>query len=371
MKRLTAAILAAVFFAFFTLFLLLLPSPAWGAPAPAVSAQSAVVMEADTGRVIWEKRADERMLIASTTKIMTALVVLERCDLDETVTVEPAWTGIEGSSMYLTPGQQLTVRELLYGLMLASGNDAAVALACAAAGSVEDFAELMNEKARALGCENTHFANANGLDDPAHYASARDLAAITREALKSEEFCRIVSSSSKTVGGMTYVNHNRLLRECEGVFGVKTGYTMAAGRTLVTACQREGLRLICVTLSDPDDWDDHKSLYAWAYGQYAWDDVLAGVSWAVPVIGGREQSVTVAPAQALNVLHRGEDEITVQYRLPAFVYADVRAGAEAGEAIAYIGGVERGRTALVYTGDVPQAEPEEPTLWERFRGLLE
>ena len=360
MKKFTAAILAAALF-------IMLPAPAFAAEdAPAVSAQAAIVMEADSGQVLWEKRADERMLIASTTKIMTALVVLENCDLDAEVTVDGAWTGIEGSSMYLAPGQKLTIRDLLYGLMLASGNDAAVALACITAGSVEGFAAMMNEKARALGCENTHFVNANGLDDSAHYASARDLATITREAIKYDAFRQIVSTVSHTVGANTFTNHNRLLRECEGVFGVKTGYTMAAGRTLVTACERDGLTLICVTLSDPDDWDDHKALYDWAYGLYAWDDVLSGARWSVPVIGGVADAVTVEPEGELSVLHRGEDEITIEYRLPSFVYADVHAGEEAGEAVAYTGGIERGRAKLVYAQNVARAEASEPNFWERL-----
>lgn len=365
MKKLTAAVLAAIF------FVGLAPTADGAEASPDVSARAAVVMEAESGETLWEKNADEPMLIASTTKIMTALIVLENCDLDAQVTVDAAWTGIEGSSMYLKPGQKLTVRDLLYGLMLASGNDAAVALACVTAGSVEAFARLMNEKAAVLGCENTHFANANGLDDPEHYASARDLALITREALKYDAFRQIVSTTAKTVGENTYANHNRLLRECEGVFGVKTGYTMAAGRTLVTCCKRKGLTLICVTLSDPDDWDDHKALYAWAYGLYARDDVLAGVTWTVPVIGGVADTVPVTAGEELSVFHRGRDEITVEYRLPSFVYAAVEAGHEAGEAVAYIDGEEAGRAALVYARDVARAEPAEPTFWERVRELFD
>ncbi len=360
MRVLTAAMLAAI-------LLLSFPVDAGAAdvPAPEISARAALVMEAESGQALYERNADEPMLIASTTKIMTALVVLEHCDLDATVTVDAAWTGIEGSSMYLKPGQTLTIRDLLYGLMLASGNDAAVALACTAAGSVEAFAGLMNEKAQALGCVNTHFANANGLDDPAHFSSARDLALITREALNYDAFRQIVSTTSRTIGANTFVNHNRLLRECEGVFGVKTGYTMAAGRALVTACERNGLTLLCVTLSAPDDWDDHKSLYDWAYSLYSRDDVLAGVSWSVPVIGGVAETVAVAPESGLSVFHRGDEEITIEYHLPAFVYADVRAGQRAGEAVAYVTGAEAGRAALVYMQDVAQAQPEKPTFWER------
>ncbi len=233
---------------------------------PDTSAQAYIVLETETGRALTEKNADEPMLIASTTKIMTALLVIEDGGLDETVTVEPAWTGIEGSSMYLYPGQELTVRELLTGLMLASGNDAATALACLTEGSEEAFAERMNERAEALGCGHTHFSNASGLDAEDHYSTARDLAVITAEAIRNETFCEIVSCPSATIGGNTFTNHNRLLTECPGVFGVKTGYTQAAGRTLVTCCERDGETLVCVTLSDPDDWADHTALYDWAYG---------------------------------------------------------------------------------------------------------
>ncbi len=200
---------------------------------------------------------------------MTAMVVLENMEPDELVTVDPAWTGIEGSTMYLTPGQELTAEELLYGLLLASGNDAAVALACAAAGSEAAFADIMNDKAAEIGCENTHFENASGLDGKAHHASARDLALITREALQNDLFRQIVSTKTKTVGERTFTNHNKLLTTCDGVFGVKTGYTEAAGRTLVSACRRDGVTLICVTLSDPNDWEDHRVLYDWAYDLYS------------------------------------------------------------------------------------------------------
>ena len=365
MKKLLAALLAAS-------FLSLLPVEAYGADdAPAVSAKGAVLMEAEAGETLWEQNAGEPMLIASTTKIMTALVVLERCGLDDVVTVDPAWTGVEGSSMYLKPGQTLTVRDLLYGLMLASGNDAAVALACVTAGSVEAFAELMNEKAAALSCENTHFSNANGLDAPDHYSSARDLALIAREAIKRDDFRRIVSARSATVGESTYVNHNRLLSECEGVFGVKTGYTMAAGRTLVTACEREGLTLLCVTLSDPSDWEDHEALYDWAYDRYARDDVLAGLSWSVPVIGGAAEYVTAASVEGLSIFHRDGDRIEIRCELPAFVYADVEAGDRAGQAVAYVNGREAGRAELVYIQNVPRVPSAEPTFWQRVRDFFD
>lgn len=344
---------------------------AYSEDLPEVSAEAYIVMETDTGDVLAAQKADEPMLIASTTKIMTALVVLDRCDLDMTVTVQPEWTGIEGSSMYLVPGQELTVRELLYGLMLASGNDAAVALACVTAGGVEAFAELMNEKAAALGCANTHFSNPNGLDAEDHYSSARDLALITREAIRNEEFCRIVSTASQTVGDQTYTNHNRLLTECEGVFGVKTGYTEAAGRTLVTCCERGGVTLICVTLDDPDDWDDHSALYAWAYDLYEGTEVLsADAQWTVPVIGGVCDEVTVSPEAALSVMLRDDQTAELSVRLPAFSYAQVDAGEQAGEAIIRVDGQAVRSVKLVYNDTVEREQEVKPAFFERIRAIF-
>ena len=350
---------------------------AWGVPAladdnmPDTSAEALIVTQADTGAVLAEKNADERMLIASTTKIMTALLALERCDPDEVVTVDPSWTGIEGSSMYLEPGQELTVRELLYGLMLASGNDAAVALACITAGDVESFSALMNERAAALGCENTHFSNPNGLDAPDHYSSARDLARITAAAIQNGDFCEIVSCTAKTVGENTFTNHNRLLTECDGVFGVKTGYTEAAGRSLVTCCERDGVTLLCVTLSDPDDWADHEALYDWAFGLYEDRQLLSGGErWTVPVVGGLADEVSVLPSSPLSVPLRGEETAVLTVRLPAFVYAGVEAGETAGEVSALIDGREAGSVPLVFEAAVPREVSAAPTFFDRLRAIF-
>lgn len=345
--------------------------PVRAAEAPEVSAASAVLVDYDTGRALWEKNADDPRLIASTTKILTALIVLERCDLGASVVIDPAWTGIEGSSMYLKPGQELTVRELLYGLMLASGNDAAVALACVAAGSVESFVELMNARAAELGCVNAHFDNPSGLDGTAHYASARDLARITREALRNEDFRRIVSTVTASAGGQTYTNHNRLLRECEGVFGVKTGYTEAAGRTLVTCCEREGQTLICVTLSDTDDWADHAALYDWAYAEFVRQEALSPeTSWTIPVIGGTAPAVTVTPLDALSVFCRPGETLTVRTELPGFVYASIAAGDPAGTAAAYLNGELVGSVTLTFDHGVCRITAEPPTIWTRLAEIF-
>ena len=238
------------------LLLMLLPCRA---EALQVSASSAVLMDADSGVLFYEKDAGRRMGIASTTKIMTALVALERAKLTDTITVTASHM-VEGSSMYLKPGETVTVEELLYGLMLCSGNDAALALADCC-GGLDAFVQAMNEKAAALGMKDTSFANPNGLDDENHYSTARDMAVLAAYAAEDPTFRRICSTKTATVGGRSMTNHNKLLRQIEGCIGMKTGYTKAAGRTLVSCAERDGRCLVAVTLCDGNDWADHKALY--------------------------------------------------------------------------------------------------------------
>ena len=229
------------------------------AEALEVSATAAVLMDADMGQVLYEKNGDRQMLIASTTKIMTALVVLEHAAPDDVITVTPDHMA-EGSSMYLRAGETVRVEELLYGLLLCSGNDAALALT-ECAGGLTPFVALMNEKAAALGMAHTSFANPNGLDADGHYSTARDMAVLAAAAVENPTFRRICSSRSVTIGQRTMENHNRLLRQVEGCVGLKTGYTQAAGRTLVSCTERDGCRLVAVTLQDGNDWADHAALY--------------------------------------------------------------------------------------------------------------
>ena len=343
--------------------------PTFASEPPELSAEAWVLTDADTGRVLAGKNADEPRLIASTTKIMTALIALEYCDPDAEVRIEPEWTGIEGSTMYLEPDQELTIRQLLYGLLLASGNDAAEALACLTAGDIESFAALMNERAEKLGCENTHFENPSGLDGQSHYASARDLSLIAREAMANEEFRRIVSTSSAAVGDRVYTNHNRLLRECEGVIGVKTGYTEAAGRTLVSCCEREGVTLICVTLDDPDDWADHSAVYDWAFAEYETEDLLADRSWTIPVVGGAAESVVVTGAE-LSVAHLPGEKLRLEAELPSFAFAPVAAGGRAGRAVACVDGERIAEAPLYYARSVMPESGERPGLPAWLRILL-
>ena len=244
---------------FLLVFVMLLTLLPCRTEAIQLSATAAILMDADSGEILYEKDAGRRMRIASTTKIMTALVALDRARLTDTITVTAAHM-VEGSSMYLKPGETVTVEELLYGLMLCSGNDAALALADCC-GGLEEFVQAMNDKAAALGMQDTSFANPNGLDDEAHYSTARDMAVLAAYAAQNPTFRRICSTRTATVGSRTMTNHNKLLSQLEGCIGMKTGYTKAAGRTLVSCAQRDGCRLVAVTLCDGNDWADHKSLY--------------------------------------------------------------------------------------------------------------
>ena len=255
------------------------------------AARAAIVVHPETGAVLYEKNADERLGIASTTKIMTALVVLEHCALDEPVEILPEYTAVEGSSMYLRAGETYTVEELLYGLMLVSGNDAAIALACHTAGSVAAFAGMMNDKARALGMTSSAFQNPNGLDAEGHYSTARDMAKL----------------------------------------GVKTGYTKTAGRTLVSCAQRGTTQFVCVTLSDPDDWNDHTHLLDWAFENYEYRCVAGDTPvYAVPVLSATVELCAAAPERPAYLLVHPDDPVSLKAELPRFTFAPVEQGVQAG-----------------------------------------
>ena len=243
-------------------------------PINAQSNKSVCVLNATTGEVVYEENGREKRSMASTTKIMTLLVALENSRPDDIATLSKDAAYEEGSSAYLMPDAKITMEDVLYGLMLNSGNDAAVAVANHIGNSVECFAELMNEKAKEIGVLNTQFKNPNGLEADGHYTTAYDLAVITKYALNNSDFRKIVSSkihtgkmnlSDGTVKEIEYINHNRLLDEIEGCIGVKTGFTKVAGRCLVSAVERDGASYIVVTLNDPDDWNTHKAMYDMAY----------------------------------------------------------------------------------------------------------
>ena len=337
----------------------LLPTPV--SAVPAIGARSAVLIDAASGTVLYGKNENMRRGMASTTKIMTALITLERIPTDTVVSVAPEACGIEGSSVYLTPGEQITVESLLYALMLQSANDAAEALAYAVAGSREAFVALMNEKALSLGLTDTHFENPHGLDGEHHYTTAYELALLAAHALKNDVFCEIVSTKRCEIplanGEATrlLINHNRLLREYDDIIGVKTGYTRACGRTLVSAAERDGVRLVCVTLDDGNDWADHRAMLDYGFSLYE-ERLLAAegdFSFSVPVCGGVGASVTVSNPHALSVmLPRTDTEISVVTELPRFLYGGVRAGQTVGMVRFYLDGTELGAVTLVAEQDV-------------------
>ncbi len=302
--------------------------------AVSTSAEASVLIEAESGDVIYAQNADARLPMASTTKIMTALVALSGRELDFPVKVSPLAVGVEGSSVYLTAGEELTMEDLLYAMMLESANDAATAIAVEIGGSVPDFAELMNAKAHELGCDNTHFTNPHGLDSEAHYTTAHDLAMITREALKNETFRKIVSTERHTIpmpeGGVRLlINHNRLLRENSDVIGVKTGFTKRSGRCLVTAAERDGVTVIAVTLSDPNDWRDHTALLEYGLDAYTHYPLASdkALSVAVPVVGADSGFVTAVNEHPVSLtVPMGTPEPTLTLSLDRFYFAPVKEG---------------------------------------------
>ncbi|WP_334313833.1 D-alanyl-D-alanine carboxypeptidase family protein [Aquibacillus salsiterrae] len=238
---------------------------------PQVSARNAILIEQSTGRVLYEKAANDKHLIASITKIMTAILAVESGKLDDTVTVSRNAAYTEGSSIYLKEGDKMKLRDLVYGLMLRSGNDAAVAIAEYVGGSVGGFTYLMNDKAAWLGMNNSQFDNPHGLDSKTHYSTAYDMALLMRYAMKNDIFKEITGSTSYKAENRKYAwgNKNKLLtRYYDYSTGGKTGYTRAAGRTLVSTAEKDGMELIVVTLDAPDDWKDHMRLFEWGFDNY-------------------------------------------------------------------------------------------------------
>jgi len=337
---------------------------------PNVSAASAVVYDSDSNRFLYEKDADRRMKIASTTKIMTAIVVLENFDLDDVVTIERRHYS-EGSSMYLREGEKVTVRDLLYGLMLMSGNDAALALAYHCAGSPDEFAVLMNNKAKELGLENSSFRNPSGLDQDGHYSTARDMALLASYCMKNRDFREIVGTKSGTYAGRYMSNHNKLLFRLEGTTGLKTGYTKSAGRCLVSAVKRNGREIIMVTLNAPDDWRDHTLLCNWAFGSYS-ETVIASVGeecLEISVQNGTRPRVGVSFADDCSVwLAEGENVEKVLY-LPKFVYAPVFKGDRAGEMAVLVNGIPLKTVPLIFDCDVGEASHSK-SLIDRVRAFF-
>ena len=337
-------------------------------PVGAVSARRAYVLDAVSGRVLYEKASEEQSLIASTTKIMTALVVCEQCNVLDRMRIPREAVGIEGSSMYLKEGEVLTLQELLYGLMLSSGNDAAVALAIYCGGTLEGFVERMNDKARVLGLKDTHFENPHGLDSPGHYSTARDLAVLAEYAMENPIFAKTVSARQVKVGQRYLTNHNKLLWRVEGADGVKTGYTRAAGRILVSSAKRQGRRILAVTIDDPNDWQDHAVLLEAGFSRFAQRRIVStgDCVGTVAVVGGEACRVEVRAAEDFSYALAEEENPCLVLPGPGFVYAPAVEGAQAGFAYVLINGKAVGKIPVVYGTTVEQRETEEKGFWKKL-----
>ena len=370
--RHNAARLACVLLAFLTFALPSAATPAATARLPSVSARGAVLYDASEGGagVLWEKNAHARMPMASTTKIMTALVAIESLPLTTAIQIPAAAVGVEGSSVYLREGEKQTLEALLYAMMLESANDAATAIAIAVAGSVEAFAELMNRRAADMGLGDTHFVNPHGLDAPEHFTSAYDLALIASEALKNPELRKIAGTYRSSMplgdesGARLLINHNRLLRSYPGAIG---------GKCLVSAAERDGLRLVAVTLSAPDDWKDHECLLDYGFAGFE-NIVLADANeleYAVSVSGGEQGTVLAANTSAVRVtLPRSHGEITAENELSDIAVAPVSRGDALGRVRWMCDGTEIASTDVCAEYDAAAVKNKKFSLWRWFLSLF-
>lgn len=291
-----------------------------------VSAASAIVMDAKSNTVLYESNAYDERPMASTTKIMTALLACESGKLSQTVTVEDKMLlGCEGSSVGLRSGDKITLYDLTIAMLLASGNDAANVTACFLAGNLKAFASLMNQRAAEIGMNNTEFVTPSGLDSGNHHSTAYDMALLAAHALQNSAFSKIcaMQKCEITISGkkQTLYNHNKLLSSLDGCVGVKTGFTEKAGRCLVSAVEYKGNTLICVTLSDPDDWDDHASLIKQCEKKYTEKRFASEIQ--IPVVGGNGDFVTAAYEYSVISV---SDEFSQRIFYYPFVYAPVKKG---------------------------------------------
>ena len=332
-----------------------------------VSAKAAVLYEAESDRFLYSKNPCERLPMASTTKIMTAIVALEASSLDEVVTVDERACLVEGSRAYFSPDEEHTMEELLYALLLQSANDAAEAIAYHIAGGISEFSEMMNEKARELGLSDTNFENPHGLDSSEHYTTAEELAKIAAYALSNEAFRKIASTYkirfTKDDKTRLYVNHNKLLTLYDGCVGVKTGFTKKSGRCLVSAAERDGLTFIGVTLDAPDDWRDHTAMLDFGF------DTLMKLSFVkegekcfeLPVIDGVKETLKVTnKLGASKIIEKGEYNVEEHIKLSRYAVAPIHRCDVLGEIIYTVDGEECARVPLIAAEDVNKVEKKKP-----------
>ncbi|MBQ8163703.1 MAG: D-alanyl-D-alanine carboxypeptidase [Clostridia bacterium] len=314
-----------------------------------ISAKYAILIESQSGDIVYAKNSTSKAPMASTTKIMTAIVALENGDLEKTVTIDERSVGVEGSSIYLKAGEKLTLKELIYALMLESANDAATAIAYEIGGSVENFASMMNETSKKIGAFDTNFTNPHGLDDDEHYTTAYDLAKIARYAMQNPVFREIVSTKTKNIplddsSTRLLVNHNKLLRSYDGAIGIKTGFTKKSGRCLVSCANVDGVELVCVTLNAPNDWNDHKKMLNYGFEQYESINLASKGDYSISLscVNGSKASVLCTNRDDLSVtLKKGlKNDIRAVLEADQFLFAPVKKNDHVGRIVYYLGNEE-------------------------------
>jgi D-alanyl-D-alanine carboxypeptidase/D-alanyl-D-alanine carboxypeptidase (penicillin-binding protein 5/6) len=345
-----------------------------------VSAKAAVLIEETTGRVIFEKNSGEKLPMASTTKIMTALLCIESGNLDDEFVVDSEAIKVEGSSMGLTEGDVVTKRALCYGMLLPSGNDAANAAAVKIGGTIENFASMMNERAAEIGMTRTCFVTPSGLEGEGHGASAYDMALLAREALKNPVFAEICSQEKAKVsfGNPPYerwlYNSNKLLEMYEGVKGVKTGFTDEAGRCLVSSCERDGVSMICVTLNDGDDWNDHMKMYDYGFSVLKKASLSSDEIFQIAAAGGECEQIPVKAEGEITYATDGmtENRISSELFMPPFVYAPLSVGDTVGELKFYYDGRIIGSLPVkaMKKCDFVTANKQSTGVWDKIKGFL-
>lgn len=313
------------------LFFLLLTLLPLQSQAADISAVSAIVIEASSRTPLYEKDSHTRRPPASTTKIVTALLAIERADPKQMLTVSSRAAEVEGSQLGLQEGDQLSLQDLLHILLMKSGNDAAITIAENLAGSIEIFAEWMNRKAEEFGLKNTHFTNPHGLPDDNHYTTAYDLAILAAKAMENELFREIVQKTKTKLEykGLVLSNSNKLLYNCPGACGIKTGFTKKAGRCLVSAAERDNVTLICVTLSAPDDWNDHRALYDICFPRVERYEVLAAGQYKTtqPALNAKNPILLTNASPLYGIRIDGQPvPFSSEEYLPAVLFAPVRKG---------------------------------------------
>ncbi len=344
---------------------------------PSIDAKGGILINADTGEIILQRNCNTKLPMASTTKIMTALILAEQEDLSKTILTTKEMVTVEGSSMGLLPGDTVSLKDLLYGMLLASGNDAANTTAIHLGGSVEGFAKLMNDKAKKIGLINTSFVTPSGLDDDNHYTTAYDLAVLTSVALQNQNFKIACSSKSATLyyGNPPYkrtlTNHNKLLNSYEGAIGVKTGFTKKSGRCLVSAATRNNVTLIAVTLGCPNDWETHKNMLDYGFKNtttVTFDN--KDIEDTLPVINSDCDLARIkAESVTLGITNSSAEKLVRKVNLPIFAYAPISLGEKVGSIDFYLEDKLIKSVDIISLAEVKVINNKEP-LNKRFKKYL-